>query len=224
MSVRATILLIITLCAATAWSDGPPMTPEGEVTVDHLEFRLSPEQLETVGRTRTVEFTPEQLAVCRKLNARFPGRLPVIGPSYADCTCGVGAYGMWIRPQRIAITTNTILGYDPESEKELEKSEGFFDERALSLQAQTDAVGAAVARRMLCMGMKGDFYSYGKAIAAAQVATVLSKLAANKEQEPYIFINIPPAGDAAIDAKVQDALKTLRAEGTKQGVKILITG
>jgi len=221
---RIASILIATLWITSAFGDGPPMTPEGKVTVDHLEFRLSPEQIETIGRTRHIEFTPEQLTVCRKLNAQFPERLPVIGPAYADCTCGMGAYGMWIHPQQIAIATNTVTGYDPAIEKEFESSEGFIDERPFRLQAQTDAVEAASARRMMYMDVNGGLFIYGKAIEAANVATILSKIAKDEERSSHVFINIPPAGDASIDAKVQEALKGLRNEGVKQGVKILITG
>jgi len=225
MIFRGTFILIAALSTAAVFGDGPPMTPEGEVTVDHLEFRLSPEQIETLGRTRQIEFTPEQLALCRKLNAQFPESLPVIGPAYADCTCGMGAYGMWVRPQRFAIPTTTVTGYNPEIEKELKTGEAFFDERPLILQSQTDAVGAAAGRRLLCMDVRGNLFIYGKPLSAADAANVLSRSSHDKEEKSsYVFINIPPAGDAAIDAKVQESLKSLREAGAKHGVEILITG
>lgn len=226
MKLRVASILIAALCAAAVFGDGPPMTPEGEVTVDHLEFRLSPEQIEAMGRTRYVEFTSEQLALCRKLNAEFPERLPVIGPAYNDCTCGLGAYGMWVRPQRLAIPTTTLTHYDPKIEKENEvsTSEAFLDERPFKLQAQTDPVGAAAARQQMIMDVSGNLFIYGKALSAKDSLRVLSIVSKDAENPPFIFINIPPTGDPAIDARVQETLKVLQDEGAKLQVKVLITG
>lgn len=226
MRIHVVSILIAALWTAAAFGDGPPMTAEGEVTVDHLEFRLSPEQIESTGRTRYVEFTPEQLALCRKLNAEFPERLLVLGPAYNDCTCGLGVYGMWIRPQRLAIATTAIAGYDAKFEKELEAStsEAFIDERPLKLQAQTDPVSAAAARRQMTMDVSGNLFIYGKALSAKDSLRVLSIVSKNPEEPPSIFINIPPAGDQAIDAKVQEVLKVLKDEAAKLQVTVLITG
>lgn len=225
--MRLTISVIVALILIfprVTRADGPPMTPTGEVTIDHVEFVLSAEQIEILGRTRYIEFSAEQLEFCRKLNAQFPKRLLAIGPAYSDCTCGMGAYGMWIRPQRIAIATHTITGYDPKIEKEMEGGEIFVDERPLILQAQTDPIGAAASRRELLMDVNGDFFIYGKALSAADAVRVFETISKNTEERRYIFINIPPPGEAAIEAKVQDALKVIRAEAAKHNTNVYITG
>jgi len=107
--MRWLVLVSALLMTLPCLSDGLPIDDSGMVYGDHVVLMLSPLQIVEIGRSRALTLEGDQLETMRKLVPEFPGQVRIFTPSYDDCMCGVVVYGIWTRPEQVAIPYGKML-------------------------------------------------------------------------------------------------------------------
>lgn len=190
-------------------ADGPPIDFDGTVSVDHLAIKLSKEQLERVGYSRILKLEKEQLALIRKINPDFPEIIRVITPSFEDCPCNNGIYGIWNKKSQVCIAINQITRDKKHAEKNL-------------LNNKIDDLTKNTA--YLYMDSNADIYLNQKKITLEKLNEIMKKLTTVQDGAKFIFINMPPKIDKETNEKIINILKDLKEKGKQLDVKIYETG
>ena len=200
-------LFFTSLCFNTLYSDGPPINDKGEVTTDHITLQLSKEQIKQVGVYRQLSFSKEQMKLISKLEKKFPPLINIITPNYNDCSCGLENYGVWIKKNQIAIPTYQFIYFT--AQENLKKN-------------KKNTAAIIKLGTMLHMNAKGSLFNQGSRVSFESIDLSFQKL--KKEEDPYVFISIPPKIDSKIDLQIKNFMEKIFSLSKKHKVKIYIQG
>jgi hypothetical protein len=100
------IAMLLGLCSATSFCDGPSMDSLGKPTTDCFFISLTQQQVVQVGRGRILTLNKQQRRALKK-SPRFPSTIHVVTRSYNDCTCGM-VYCIWFSPNIVAIPKHEV--------------------------------------------------------------------------------------------------------------------
>lgn len=207
--MRYGLLTIVLLAALPCLADGVPIDETGFVTVDHLALMLSPSQIAEVGRSRILTLDADQFESMRKLIPGFPERFRVITPSYHDCSCGLGAYGIWTRREHVAVPYPWIdippeeLGLNPLPGRQEPPIKGWSH---------------------VLFDIDGEMYFAEERIPEADVLLALDDIARGDEDRRVLWLSLPPRSSADVDSAIRRLVDRLTAEGERRGVKVMISG
>ncbi len=96
--------LIIIICllfsALKVQADGPPVKKNGTITTEHLEIKITSEQLNLIEKSHIVELTEQQHELLKKYYKNIPNKFVLLTPHFNDCTCDL-IYLVWNRKHTI---------------------------------------------------------------------------------------------------------------------------
>lgn len=193
--MRLIALFLILTFPNISFAEGPPVERDGKVFVDHVVLHLTDIQLEQVETRRLVEFTSSQSKLLRALNPLVPDSIPVIAPSYNNCTCEFFLYGIWNKPKAIAVPLFLfgVKGWNQQ----------LFDKQF-----------ANWASDFFVIDTQANIYWHGKKVSKDDVIKIA------KETEGQAFLDLPLMHSPAVASRVNRLVKSLVKEGQKNKIAV----
>lgn len=196
--MKVIALLLISIFPSMGFAEGPPVDEDGKVFVDHVVLHLTDDQMGLIETKRLVEFTPSQLATLKVLSPQIPQVIPVVTPSYNNCTCELLLYGIWNGRRQIAIPL-LLFGHEG------------WAKYALAFDKQITSWGSD----FFVIDTQANIYLHGKRIAKEDVIQI-----AKQTESGVAFIDRPLVQSPQVNSKVEHLLKFLVREGKKSKVQV----
>ena len=218
--------MIIVLGTLPAFADGIYVTKDlKHVDGDHTVIRLDKKQINDVERLRDVVLTEEQIKPLKAIYENVPHKLPVLSSRWDSCTCGFGVYAIWCRVGEIDI---------PHSSLEIQK---MLDEHyEKNPPSKTKATKSTVKEsskyvaigKSLILDSQGNMYLDGKEIIEDELLSMVDDISKQdvpgKEVTRYIYLDIPPPINKAIDEKIFNLTERIEAHCVQRNVHFRALG
>ena len=174
-SLLAPIALL--LLHGPAWADGFDLA-RSRKNEPHLVLRLSPEQVDTVGRERKLILTESQQETLARFTKKVPRALGVESLGEPDCSCCISS-ALWTATAEVTIWTER-LRVDPDGSK------AYYQVRKKRGHYTTDA--------------QGELFAAGRPVTWASFeAAVLAR-----KEGQTIQLSLPPTPSKALAKRVRE--------------------
>lgn len=183
------VITIVLLLITKGMADGPPVDSSGNITSKHYVLKLTAEQKKEVGSIRILTLNTEQMKIVKK-NPIFPKKIFILTPTWNCCTCDIPVYGIWNKPDQVAIPDYLVDGYKNYIE--------FFNNYSVSYDLSKE-------EREIVLDIDGKIFNLGKEINLEKVTDIINKFSKDKENN-YITIHQPPMKDSKTQKYIEGLL------------------
>ena len=218
-------LIFIAVGTLPAFADGIYVTKDlKHVVEDHTVIRLDKKQIKDVERLREVVLTEEQIKPLKAIYGNVPHKLSVLSSRWDSCTCDLGVYAIWCRVGEIDIPHSSLEG-----QKMLDE---YYEKNPPSKTEATKTTNEsskyAFIGKSLILDSQGNMYLDGKEIAEGELLSMVDDISKQqvpgKEATRYIYLDIPPPINEAIDEKIFNLTERIEAHCVKSNVEFWALG
>jgi hypothetical protein len=181
--------------------------------VEVVVLKLTPRQQAQVSRTHVLTLTRAQRAKLLRRAKGCPNDLQVLTNRYDDCTCGMSAIAVWIKPGEVEVPM-IFLPTAPLTPEELEEAGG-----------PASPVDLAVDETL-------QLWIQGRAATMAEFQAVLLRWRKdltdpkrrNEEGQLVVYLATPPVLPQGKEARLKQLIAQIRAFTERNRIDLFVSG